>query len=66
MIFAVESVEVKDLSLGGPAPAQWVKDPALPQLWHRSQMWLRFNLWPQKHPYAMHVAEKEKKKKKKI
>ena len=21
--------------------AQWVKDPALPQLWHKLQMWLR-------------------------
>lgn len=30
----------------------------------RHMLWLRFNLWPQKHPYAMHVAEKEKKKKK--
>ena len=28
-----------------PHPAQWVKDLALPQLWHRSQM-LRFNPQP--------------------
>ena len=25
---------------------QWVKDLALVQLWCRSQLWLRFNLWP--------------------
>ena len=24
-----------------PGPAQWVKDPVLPQLWHRSQVQLR-------------------------
>ena len=29
-----------------PGPAQWVKDPALPQLWHRWQLQLRFNPWP--------------------
>ena len=23
-----------------PGCARWVKDPALPMLWHRSQMWL--------------------------
>ena len=28
-----------------PSLVQWVKDPLL-QLWCRSQMWLRFNLWP--------------------
>ena len=26
---------------------QWVKDPALPQLWHRLQLWLRFDPWPE-------------------
>ena len=25
---------------------QWVKDPALPQLWHGLQMHLRFSPWP--------------------
>ena len=29
-----------------PGPAQWVKDPALLQLWHRSQKQLRFHPWP--------------------
>ena len=27
-------------------PAQWVKDPALLQLWRRSQLWLGFDPWP--------------------
>ena len=26
--------------------AQWVKDLVLLQLWHRLQLWLRFNPWP--------------------
>ena len=25
---------------------QWVKDLVLPWLWHRSQLWLGFSLWP--------------------
>ena len=29
-----------------PGLAKWVKDPVLLHLWHRSQMWLRFDLWP--------------------
>ena len=28
------------------SPRQWVKDPALLQLWHRLQMWLGFCPWP--------------------
>ena len=28
------------------AAAQWVKALALPQLWYRSQLWLRFSPWP--------------------
>ena len=28
------------------SPAQWVKDPALLQLWHRSKLRLRFDPWP--------------------
>ena len=43
--------------------AQWVKDLVLPQLWHRSQLRLRFMAW--ELPYAAGVAEKEKKKKRK-
>ena len=29
-----------------PSPAQWVKDPALLQLWLRSQLQLRSDPWP--------------------
>ena len=29
-----------------PGPVKWVKDPELPQLWHRSQLRLRFDPWP--------------------
>ena len=31
--------------LGVPTVVQWVKDLALPQLWHRSQLWIRFDPW---------------------
>ena len=31
---------------GVPAVTQWVKDPALPQLQPRSQLWLGFDPWP--------------------
>ena len=40
--------------------AQWVKDPMLPQLWCRSQLWLGISPWPGNAPYAMDVAEKRK------
>ena len=30
-----------------PSPAQWVKDPALPQLWLRSELQLGSDPWPQ-------------------
>ena len=39
------------------AEEQWVKDPALPQLWHRSQLQLAWEL-----PYATGATKKEKKK----
>ena len=29
-----------------PGPAQWVRDPVLLQLQHRSQLWLGFDPWP--------------------
>ena len=29
-----------------PSLVQWVKNLALPQLWHRSQLWLKFDPWP--------------------
>ena len=42
-----------------PSPAQWVKDPALPQ-WHRSQLWLGSNPW-WRNSICCGVAKKEKK-----
>ena len=45
-------------------PAQWVKDPALPQLWLRSQLRLRSDPWP-RNSTCHWVAKKEKEKKKK-
>ena len=45
-----------------PSPAQWVKDPALPQLWSRSQLWLGSDSWPG-NSIHQGVAEKEEKKK---
>ena len=44
-----------------PRPAQWVKDPVLPQLWQRSQMQLRFDPWPRN----FHIPQVQPKKKKK-
>ena len=29
-----------------PTVVQWVKELVLPQLWCRSQLWLRFDPWP--------------------
>ena len=45
--------------------AQWVKDPVLPQLWLRLQLWLEPDPWPQGTPYALGSQKRKKKKKKK-
>ena len=42
-----------------------VKDPALPKLWHRSQLRLRFDPWPGNFHMLQVQPKKEKKKKKK-
>ena len=44
-----------------PSLVQWVKDPALPQLWHKSQPWPGFNPWPKGSTY--HEAAKKRKEK---
>ena len=36
----------------------------LPQLWHRLQLCLGFDPWPQELPYAAVAAKKKKEKKK--
>ena len=43
-----------------PTPVQWVKDPALLQLWYRLQLWLGISpslAW--ELPYAAGVAKKK-------
>lgn len=49
--------------VSGIAPAQWVKDPTLPQL-HRSQIGLGFNPWPGNLYMPPLVWPKKEKKKK--
>ena len=44
-----------------PSLAQWFKDPALLQLWHRLLLWLEFNPWPGGFPYTSGVVKKGKK-----
>ena len=44
-----------------PGQAQWVKDPALPQLQHASQLWLGSNPWLG-NSICCGAAKKEKKK----
>ena len=54
------------LSGGGssiPDPAQWVKDPALLQLWYRSQLRLRLDPWPRNF-YIPQIWPKKKNKNK--
>ena len=52
-----------------PDPVWWVKDPALLQLWHRSQMQLRISYWPRNshmlgmQPKKAKTKQKETKKK---
>ena len=43
-----------------PWTAQWVKDQTLPQLQHRSQLWLGSDPWP-RNSICCKVAKKEKK-----
>ena len=44
-----------------PGPAHWVKDPVLPQLWCRSQLWLGFG--PSPRNFICHGVAKTKSKK---
>ena len=50
--------------MGIPTVVQWVKDQVLPHVWHRLQLWLRFDPWP-KNFHTPQVQPKEEKKKKK-
>ena len=44
-----------------PSVAQRFKDLAVPQLWHRLQLWLRFNPWPRNFHKPQVWPKKEKK-----
>ena len=48
-----------------PSLAQWVKDPAVPQLQHRLQLWLRSDTWP-RNLAKKEKTSKQKKQEKKI
>ena len=41
---------------------QWVKDLALPQLWCRWQLWLRFDPWPRNFHMPQVQGGKKKEK----
>ena len=45
---------------------QWVKDPVLPQLWHRSQLQLKFDAWPGNFQASSAKKGKGEKKKKEL
>jgi len=44
-----------------PGPVQWVKDPAMLQLQHRSQLWFGFDPWPRNF-HTLQVQPKKKDK----
>ena len=48
-----------------PWPAQWVNNLALPQLWLRSQLRLRYDPWPRNSISSRAAKMEEKKKSKK-
>ena len=45
-------------TVGVPTVVQWFKDLLLLQLWHRLQLQLGFNPWPQELSYAVSVSRK--------
>ena len=49
-----------------PGLVQWVKDPELLQLWHRSWLWLGFSPWLETLHMLLVQPKKEKKKIKKL
>ena len=53
----VASLQCQDVGLM-PGPAQWVKDPLLPQRHHRSKLWPKSDPWPGN---SIHRVAKKKK-----
>ena len=51
-----------------PSPEQWVKDPALLQLWLKLQLRLRFDPWPRNFckPWMQPKGEKRDRERKKM
>ena len=58
-VVAQITVDVRDPS---PAQSRGLKDPALPQLWHRLPLQLGFNPWP-RNLHMLWVQPFKKKKK---
>ena len=61
MVFNVHSLKMR--KAGIPTVAQQVKDLAVPQLWHRSQLRIRFDPWPRNfHMSWVQPKEREREK----
>ena len=58
MVQWVEAWVTVEVQIRSLAQHREVRDPALPHLWHRSQLQLRFNPWPGELPYALGVVVK--------
>ena len=54
-------MQIKTTTKGVPTVAQQVKDLVLLQLWCKSQLWLRFDPWPEN----FHTKKKKNKTKQK-
>ena len=50
----------KESSLEVPTGARWIKDLALLQLWHRSQLWPGFSSLVWELPHAAGAAKKQR------
>ena len=48
-----------EMRVPSPTPHDGLKEPVLPQLWHRSQLWLRFTPWPRNY-HMLLVSHKKK------
>ena len=55
----------KNMKQSAPTVAQGVKDLALLQPWHRSQLWLGFHPWPRNIYMLLVQQEKERKEERK-
>ena len=58
----IVKVPIKGMISGVLTVAQQFKDPALLQLWHRSQLWLGFDPWPRNFHMPWAWSKKKEKK----